>query len=652
MARDPPLVNSSPTIAPGKVHIGHVQLRDLIICPREQGVVNYVQSRSIIEHNLRNPSAAPRSIADTSFIANTLTSLPLEDSGSYLLAAGGQDAQIHLSMQQPDKSSTTLADVCLPGSINNSILLTSLNLAHSNQSSVEPRIGISNNDCTFRFYDIALRTRDASSAKIFNAVGALKLDVPINHSSISPDGRTLLSAGDSNKVHLHHLSGSSRVTFAPITSLCLPPCPNIASFSDYSSLTASFSTAFSANGSKFAVASQEGIVVVWDVRSSKPLKTFTTDRDRRPSGGHQNGSSGVQEASGWLSDDPWEWTRGTSRAPGWSVRSLKFAKDHLGGKEIMAFTEHTSMVHVVDAQTFETHEVMRMPSIPRAPSSSSQYHSQSQQNATLGTALARARARHRPYQLRTSLSPPASSQTPLFSLRSNILHNAQPGQRMLQALEDTFRVSPRLHHALSQRGLDNVEEEENYTTHIEDDDGGVFEVDPSEDVLVIPPLGDRSVEADVRALFGRHGIRTRQARVPEEVPMLDEMDSGSQGQSQMFFTASGDNIEESDSEVIHDTGMMEADELESDYCASHTPSRSPSPSPPSNAMPSRLSSVGASRRRERTSEREGPGDVDLAGVCFDPCGGYLYVASVDGVAEWKVNGREKRWWSDFNDGWA
>lgn len=69
--------------------------------------------------------------------------------------------------------------------------------------------------------------------------------------SISPDGRTLLSAGDSNKVHLHHLSGSSRVTFMPITSLSLPPCPNIVSFSDYSSLTASFSTAFSANGSKF-----------------------------------------------------------------------------------------------------------------------------------------------------------------------------------------------------------------------------------------------------------------------------------------------------------------------------------------------------------------------------------------------------------------
>lgn len=302
------------------------------------------------------------------------------------------------------------------------------------------------------------------------------------------------------------------------------------------------------------------------------------------------------------------------------------------------------MVHVVDAQTFETHEVMRMPSIPRPPSQS---HSQSQQNATLGTALARARARHRPYQLRTSPSPPASSQTPLFSLRSNILQNAQPGQRMLQALEDTFRVSPRLHHALSQRGLDNVEEEESYTI-MEDDDGGVFEIDPSEDVLVIPPLGDRTVEADVRALFGRHGIRTRQARVPEEVPMLNDMEGSGEDQGQMFFSASVGDIM-SDSEMIHDSAMLEADELESDYCASHTPSRSPSPSPPTNAMPSRISSVGASRRG-RT--REGPGDMDLAGVCFDPCGGHLYVASVDGVAEWKVNGREKRWWSDFNDGWA
>jgi len=43
-------------------------------------------------------------------------------------------------------------------------------------------------------------------------------------------------------------------------------------------------------------------------------------------------------------------------------------------------------------------------------------------------------------------------------------------------------------------------------------------------------------------------------------------------------------------------------------------------------------------------------DLDLAGLCFDPSGGFLYVASTDGVAEWSVRGAEKRWWSEAR--WA
>jgi hypothetical protein len=44
---------------------------------------------------------------------------------------------------------------------------------------------------------------------------------------------------------------------------------------------------------------------------------------------------------------------------------------------------------------------------------------------------------------------------------------------------------------------------------------------------------------------------------------------------------------------------------------------------------------------------DGPdSEVDLAGTCFDPSGGYVYVASVNGVAEWSLRGAEKRWWAD------
>ena len=168
--------------------------------------------------------------------------------------------------------------------------------------------------------------------------------------SISPDGRTLLSVGDSNKIYFHQITGGARITFQPITTLTIPP-PDSSPLayssssspvyppSSYTSLAAAFSTAFSGDGSKFAVASQEGVVAVWDVRSTKPMKVFHTNKTR---GSGLEGSTAVGNggASGWLSDDPWEWTRGT-KAPGWCVRNVKFNSGEGArlGREVMAFTE-------------------------------------------------------------------------------------------------------------------------------------------------------------------------------------------------------------------------------------------------------------------------------------------------------------------------
>ena len=56
----------------------------------------------------------------------------------------------------------------------------------------------------------------------YRAVQLQPLDVPTNHSSISPDGRTLLSVGDSSNVYFHHISGGARLTFSPIKTLTIP----------------------------------------------------------------------------------------------------------------------------------------------------------------------------------------------------------------------------------------------------------------------------------------------------------------------------------------------------------------------------------------------------------------------------------------------
>ncbi|KAG1840734.1 WD40-repeat-containing domain protein [Suillus subalutaceus] len=331
------LVSATPSvIAPADVTIGHVQLRDLIICPREAGIVNYVHKNSIMEHDLHAPDLAPKPLADLTFIPNTLSSLNLSDSPHTLLAAGGQDTEIHLSLHSPSRTRALWQfSRRLNGSINNSVLL-----ARAFNSSHEPRLVVSNNDWTVRLYDVPLRVRWAQDLR---CCGTLTLEEPVNHSSISPDGRTLLSVGDSPRIYLHSLSGNDQLTFNRVTTLEIPSAISI----HPNSLVASFSTAWSADGLKFAVACQEGVIAIWDVRSTKPLKVLHTSRER---GGGD---------SEWMSDDPWDWTRRTSRAPGWGARSVKFGCGGVGGRtghEVMTYTEHTNLLHVLDARTFETEE--------------------------------------------------------------------------------------------------------------------------------------------------------------------------------------------------------------------------------------------------------------------------------------------------------
>ena len=138
------------------------------------------------------------------------------------------------------------------------------------------------------------------------------------------------------------MTGGSRITFTPLARLTLPPFDtpvNVHPSHGAGALPASFCTAFSPSGSKFAIASQEGMVAVWDVRSGKPMKVFTTDRSRAPPGGmSRSGSRATGNASGWLYEDSWDWTMPGHRAPGWGVRNVKF-NTGIGGKEIMTFTE-------------------------------------------------------------------------------------------------------------------------------------------------------------------------------------------------------------------------------------------------------------------------------------------------------------------------
>lgn len=124
---------------------------------------------------------------------NALASIQVPGTDNTLIAAGGQEAEIHLSLHGPPSSDESPIltsqrrrndalwqfEESLLGSINNSVLLTSMNLARSHESSVEPRVGVSNNDLTVKFYDVPVR-RNTPPQNI-HEVGILRLDVPVNH---------------------------------------------------------------------------------------------------------------------------------------------------------------------------------------------------------------------------------------------------------------------------------------------------------------------------------------------------------------------------------------------------------------------------------------------------------------------------------------
>ena len=168
------------------------QLRDLVICPHERGVVNYVQGTSIFEQDLSR-SGSKRAIASLPFLPNTLSALCLPDSTNTLVAAGGQDAELHLSLHSSSSSSSSSSSyrhrssrphwqyqTQLQGSINNSVMLTSLSLTKANVSSAEPRVAVSNNDCSVKFFEVNIRSSDTAASRLKD-LGVLRIDVPVNH---------------------------------------------------------------------------------------------------------------------------------------------------------------------------------------------------------------------------------------------------------------------------------------------------------------------------------------------------------------------------------------------------------------------------------------------------------------------------------------
>ena len=520
--------------------------------------------------------------------------------------------------------------------------------------------------------------------------------------SISPDGQTLLSVGDSNEVYLHNIRGGSVVSFNHVATHILPSPDYSGIPSPSSSLVASFSTSFSGDGYKYAVASQEGVVAVWDVRSTKPMKVYHTNKIR------QAEPPTFSTAAGGLWDNPWEWTRGGACGPGWSARNVKFGGNR-SGKEILTFTEHTALVHVIDARTFEAEEIIHVPCLATPPSEGqpsinrqgasaiSPTGPQCQSAIPLTTMRRTSAIRRQPFYTFPSPSPsprPQSAARIIPGSRSRIATSLAQGRAgnssIVHALGDAFRVaySPpdsigdstwRTLHGLprdreSRSTAENAAAAERERGREREDRRWQSEFD---DLVVIPALGDEDVESEVHALFEANEANS---------------EDGENEDDEMVGIRSRRWRRREAAESANPTTAMEVDELESDCNSSREPSRSSSPapqriigvsdisrsftSPPPAGWSTASTTSGSTRARVAAlddddiavdvvgedeemdlgefdevsslmlskSDLRYDNDLNIAGVCFDPKGHSIYVGSSQSIAAWNLRGADKTWW--------
>ncbi|KAJ1541411.1 hypothetical protein HK405_010667, partial [Cladochytrium tenue] len=197
-------------------------------------------------------------------------------------------------------STNWFAQTTVGGKINNALCISS----HQGQA----RLLICNNDETLKVY----------SLPGLQLITKIPLPSAVNYAAVSPDGRRLAAVGDlkpggdSKQVYLFDISASGTYQRVATFSAADDSC---------------FSCAWNQTSDKLAVASQNGFVTVWDVRSTGTAKLAEFGSKQRPQG------------------------KG-------ACRCVKFSPS--GAVDLMVYSEHVSVFNVIDARTFNERQVVRV----------------------------------------------------------------------------------------------------------------------------------------------------------------------------------------------------------------------------------------------------------------------------------------------------
>lgn len=136
--------------------------------------------------------------------------------------------------------------------------------------------------------------------------------------AVSPDGRKMIAVGDSNQIQMYDISSASG--YKKVHTLT--------TMSD-----AGFSATWNHTSDKFAVATQDGYICVWDVRSNEKYAVINSKQNPQVKG---------------------------------ACRNVKFSQG--GSVDLLMFSEHVSYVSLVDARDFNSIQSIRV-----APSHSDQH---------------------------------------------------------------------------------------------------------------------------------------------------------------------------------------------------------------------------------------------------------------------------------------
>ena len=105
-------------------------------------------------------------------------------------------------------------------------------------------------------------------------------------------------------------------------------------------------------------------------------------------------------------------------------------------------------------------------------------------------------------------------------------------------------------------------------------------------------------------------------------------------------------VSPSPDEVTSSTDRPMTESLTLPAIPATSPLRSPSPSSFTLPVPVTRSPESMELRLPPCRDLiENTARLDIAGVTFDQTGAYMYVATTEGVTEWKVEGTDTIWWS-------